>query len=253
MALGSDYRTFMREFYVSLLAFADAHQTFPRFFDLPSELRNTIYNLLCVSHSPKELQRLEHPAICHASKQLRNESLPIFFSKNMFLLVIHTKYFDGQTKIGLRYEDRKWLDCNAIQIPQMRNFGLDLAMWSKWTRYYPYMCLTLSKDAKSVRVRRDEMNLVRNKEERREERLAERLQDAINSVVGRGEGLDDAMLSNIIVTVTTTFTNVPVATEKLAGIFGYQSTPMVNVRHGGSRMEVQGAVRTLGSIQYRAQ
>jgi hypothetical protein len=217
--LGSEYTQWKREFYINLFVFADAHQTFSHFFDLPTELRNTIYGLLCASDSTPGLEYPELPAICQASKRLRSESLSVFFSQNRFLLVLHFKYFYRQTLIGLRPVDQSWLMCNAIHVPLMRSFAFSLSEKMFGGLHDPYMCLTLSKDAKSATVRRNNFFSIPDENRRREERPAGRLQEAINRVVSRGRRLDAEMLDGIIATMVSTFRSAPAATRRLGCLF----------------------------------
>lgn len=77
-----------REEYIDLLATADLTDTFPHFLELPAEVRIIIYSGVCVPMPELPRQYPRQPAICRASKQLRNKSLSVFFGLSTFLLTI---------------------------------------------------------------------------------------------------------------------------------------------------------------------
>jgi len=55
--------------------------------DLPPELRNTVYELTLVSETPiKPLEDRQQPAISNLCRQIRAESLPVYYSVNSFVL-----------------------------------------------------------------------------------------------------------------------------------------------------------------------
>jgi len=58
-------------------------QTFPRFLDLPSELRNMVYEYASIANRDKVGPRAP-PAIVRSSRLLRSEALPVFFDCNVF-------------------------------------------------------------------------------------------------------------------------------------------------------------------------
>jgi hypothetical protein len=72
---------------VKLLKDADREATFEGFVDLPAELRNKIYRKALVVEGVQSLKRV--PAICRVSKQLRNETLPVYFGLNTFEITIY--------------------------------------------------------------------------------------------------------------------------------------------------------------------
>jgi hypothetical protein len=57
-------------------------QTKPHFLDLPAEIRNQIYELVVISKGIIGYAR--PPNIAQVSQQVRRESLPIFYSNNIF-------------------------------------------------------------------------------------------------------------------------------------------------------------------------
>lgn len=57
---------------------ADDLATFPRFFDLPAEIRNVIYELHFDDFEPFE-EKFVQPPLTLASRQLRSEALPLFY------------------------------------------------------------------------------------------------------------------------------------------------------------------------------
>lgn len=59
-----------------------------RFFDLPQELRDVIYSLVVLQSDKATLQNLELHGICQLSRQLRQESLPVYFKLNTFILEV---------------------------------------------------------------------------------------------------------------------------------------------------------------------
>ena len=72
-----------------MLESEDKARTFHRLLDLPPELRNSVYRFATVSGTVTALVRPPPPPICQASKQLRCESLPIFFGLTNFGLTIN--------------------------------------------------------------------------------------------------------------------------------------------------------------------
>ncbi|OQN99045.1 hypothetical protein B0A48_14906 [Cryoendolithus antarcticus] len=74
---------------VPILEQADDERTF-RLMDLPPELRNTIY-VAYLASLPTMPMRLVQPPLCLASRQLRDETLKVFFSTCSFTLVFHVE------------------------------------------------------------------------------------------------------------------------------------------------------------------
>lgn len=68
------------------------HKKEPTFTDMPGEIRNLIYQHVLVTASPrrpdyslaKPLQALAEPGLIHASRQIRNETLAIYYGDNSF-------------------------------------------------------------------------------------------------------------------------------------------------------------------------
>lgn len=79
---------------IDLLEAEDGKFTFHGFRDLPAELRNRIYRFATVKDPSTALMRPTVPAICQASRQLRNESLPIFYGFTNFGLLIHSSIIE---------------------------------------------------------------------------------------------------------------------------------------------------------------
>lgn len=72
-----------------------------RFLDLPAEIRNRVYSYYFATSDTKpqyNLVNYRDPPITLACKQLRRESLPIFFSECTFLLTIGANYFEPERK-----------------------------------------------------------------------------------------------------------------------------------------------------------
>ncbi|PIB02976.1 hypothetical protein CB0940_11667 [Cercospora beticola] len=77
------------------------HRCSFRFLDLPAEIRNRIYSYYFAASDTKpqyNLVNYRDPPITLACKQLRRESLPIFFSECTFLLTIGANYFEPERK-----------------------------------------------------------------------------------------------------------------------------------------------------------
>lgn len=98
---------------------------------LPAEIRSLIfeYVVACperVTFNPDSLQRQYYsiatqPPITRVSRQVRSESLPIYYETNDF--VLHTE----PPKVD---DARRWLVCNAAYLESMRQISL-------WLRYVP--------------------------------------------------------------------------------------------------------------------
>lgn len=69
-----------------------------RFLALPAEIRDIIYREALVPRTPKGIKEpvctLAHPPLARVSKQLRAESLPVFYGENQFFInidALHTQ------------------------------------------------------------------------------------------------------------------------------------------------------------------
>ncbi|KAK4503640.1 hypothetical protein PRZ48_004555 [Zasmidium cellare] len=58
------------------------------FLRLPAELRNVVYSLIFATTSKPEISSFRPPAITQVSKQLRDESLPLFFAETVFRMPV---------------------------------------------------------------------------------------------------------------------------------------------------------------------
>lgn len=69
---------------------ADKHPRFSRFLDLAPELRNRIYEFAIEDLNPTKQSRVSPmtPAISRVNRQLRMETLPLFFRETCFTIVI---------------------------------------------------------------------------------------------------------------------------------------------------------------------
>lgn len=86
---------------VDILETADVEALFPDFLGLSAELRNRIYEY-ALSSSPA-LERPEQPGLTRANKQLRSESLGIFYSVNIFVLtLLEPRFSSDQPPISLQ-------------------------------------------------------------------------------------------------------------------------------------------------------
>lgn len=132
MGLGPDLMQWAEKaFYVQTLALADKYRTFPLFTDLPVELRANIYEYVCVSNTA--LRHPAQPPICRASKQLREEALPIFYGKNCFIFTVLGSCGKGPILPVLRDIDDQWLRDFRSYLPRVRKFTFELSkMNDEW-------------------------------------------------------------------------------------------------------------------------
>lgn len=125
-----------------------------RFLELPPELRDLIFEFALTSGRTLVTFRLDdyqrdsylqatQPSLARVNRQLRHESLPIYYACNDF--VLHTE--------GSKADDaRRWLLCNEPHLPKLRRV-------SYWVR-----CITLanqlmsSQGAMSISMMWDAMN-----------------------------------------------------------------------------------------------
>lgn len=97
-----------------------------RLLDLPAELRTYIFELSVVSGKPlvtfrldryqqDTLQEATQPALTRASKQLRSESLLLFYSCNTFIQ--HTE--------GIKAEQgHRWAQCNEVYLTELTSINI---------------------------------------------------------------------------------------------------------------------------------
>ena len=111
-----------------------------QFLELPAEIRELIYGWALKSDKPTVTFLLDYhqrdvytegvqPALTRVSKQVRKESLPVFYASNDF--VLHT----GDPKAS---QTRKWLRCIETRLPLLRHMSF-------WVRY-----VTLTNDRSEV-------------------------------------------------------------------------------------------------------
>lgn len=105
-----------------------------RLLELPAELRDLIYDFALTSPKPLVTFHLDayqkdsythatQPPLTRVSRQLRYETLPIYYSSNAF--VLHTE--------GAKAEDAQhWLQCIEPHIPKLWRIEL-------WVRYVMYI------------------------------------------------------------------------------------------------------------------
>ncbi|KAG8158243.1 hypothetical protein KVR01_012004 [Diaporthe batatas] len=73
------------------------------FLDLPAEIRNTIYRFSLIESSPDQrIRGLVQPPLARTNRQVRSESLPIYYGNNRFQVEIPPK--------GLMLEPDHWAD-----------------------------------------------------------------------------------------------------------------------------------------------
>lgn len=92
----------------------DANATTPlRLFDLPAEIRNTIYSHAFVGSS-YNLAKFEDPGIARVCRQARSESLPILYSDANWVLTVGSNIFEpaqwhNAGNLGLKLGTKKVL------------------------------------------------------------------------------------------------------------------------------------------------
>lgn len=82
-----------------------------RFLDLPSEVRNEVYEYFIRKDSILRLRCFKLPAICRTSRQLRQESLPLFFARNHFVVEVRTN-FEGVSICPSHGSHVRYIDVN---------------------------------------------------------------------------------------------------------------------------------------------
>ena len=83
--------------------------------DLPAEIRNNIYRIAAKADTPLRLRHMAPPAICCVSKQLRLESLPIFFDVNTFVVTVRAPYSRSMRGF-IAPEDRRYKRTGTLQL-----------------------------------------------------------------------------------------------------------------------------------------
>lgn len=73
---------------IAALRKADKDPQFHRFLDLPAEVRNAIYGLALADTKNKMRVRPATPAISRVNRQIRNETLPLFFRGICMTIVV---------------------------------------------------------------------------------------------------------------------------------------------------------------------
>ncbi|KAK3629037.1 hypothetical protein LTR56_018273 [Elasticomyces elasticus] len=63
-------------------------------FDLIPELRSRIYSYAMTTEKPRTISRWREPVLAMVSKQIRSESLPIFFAECVFYITLRLNYND---------------------------------------------------------------------------------------------------------------------------------------------------------------
>lgn len=119
--------------------------------ELPPELRDAIYEYACTSDATTVTFRLDkyqqgtyqeaiQPALTRVNRQVRVESLPVYYACNDF--VMHTE--ESKAKDASR-----WLECNEPHLLALRRVSL-------WVRYVPVAHdLASSQGAFSITMERD--------------------------------------------------------------------------------------------------
>ncbi|KAK5168799.1 uncharacterized protein LTR77_006108 [Saxophila tyrrhenica] len=96
-----------------------------RFMDLPPELRNRIYGFATHNEVPLRLRALKPPAITRVSRQVRSESIPVYFDVNTFVVQTTAPYtgwilYQGRASRGtfLRQTTKRWERTGLLRLPQ---------------------------------------------------------------------------------------------------------------------------------------
>ncbi|KXS99819.1 hypothetical protein AC578_8882 [Pseudocercospora eumusae] len=79
-----------RDVLIKRLMLADDNRKFPRFMELPPELRNSIYELVMADY-PKPLTNPAQPPLALVSRQVRKEALSTFYTCCSFQIVLRAK------------------------------------------------------------------------------------------------------------------------------------------------------------------
>jgi hypothetical protein len=87
---------------------ADAQPVFHRFFDLPPELRQQVYELHAAGF-PETLTTPTQPPLSRVSAQLRLEMLPVFYSSRRFKLHYHRYQHEHRTHFKPVTDTYLWL------------------------------------------------------------------------------------------------------------------------------------------------
>ena len=150
-----------------------------RFMDLPAEVRNRVYRIATEADGQLRIRFFVPAAITRASRQLRAESLPIFFDVNVFLLEIRASYTYGRFitpqdtrfkqagTLRLRQETIKLLKGSGPNAVRVKNLCLEVQDYyahrgraaDRRERGYGYACVmletpTVPKDARIERYMR---------------------------------------------------------------------------------------------------
>lgn len=97
-------------------------------FKLPAELREAIFKLVVISKDPFCTHRLDErnkswlqiacpPAITRVSRQIRSESLPLYYSCNRFKIRTEGPKF---------HEASEWLECIGKHVNALRHLMFDI-------------------------------------------------------------------------------------------------------------------------------
>ena len=101
---------------------ADDLATFPKFFDLPAELRNIIYELF-FRGLPKFDDKHVQPPLTMASSQLRAESLPLFYECATFEMF--AQFFPGRSMgVAIRPCTKSLMYMPAANFKRIKAFDL---------------------------------------------------------------------------------------------------------------------------------
>ncbi|KAK3722725.1 hypothetical protein LTR37_002296 [Vermiconidia calcicola] len=84
-----------RKEFITALESADEEQSFPRFLDLPAELRTSIYEYY-IANLPGVLGPCSQPPLTKTCRLIRKESAPIFYNRTTFVLDLHSNRSKSQ-------------------------------------------------------------------------------------------------------------------------------------------------------------
>lgn len=105
-----------------------------------------VYEYVCVSIPP--LRHPAQPPICQASRQLREEAIPVFYGKNCFTFTVLANCGMEPEVPLLRNIDERWLRDFKAYLPWIRKFTFALSKmtdgWVDWIYQACYMNVELA-------------------------------------------------------------------------------------------------------------
>lgn len=101
---------------VEALLRADDNPNFPRFLELPAEVRTMIYEFYCAGFADEPLILPTYPPLARTSNLLKKELLPVFFSSCNFGIGLVAENFDSdETRHILRMQRETTLSFRSLK------------------------------------------------------------------------------------------------------------------------------------------